>query len=56
MHVGKLENLNDKVKKMIYTVEEKCEICKRNGCSKSKPSVAVVAVDLNVVGTGIYYG
>ena len=41
------ENLNKK-KKHIKEVEEKCEICKKNGRSKSKPYVANTRVtDLN---------
>ena len=51
--------LLEEEKKTIDTVVDKCEICKKNSCSKSKPSVAVprgtdsnsvVAVDLKVVG------
>ena len=35
------EQLTNKVKKVIDNVIEKCEICKRNACSRSKPSVAI---------------
>ena len=38
-NVGKLD---DEVKKMMDNVMDKCEICKKNGSSKSKPSVAVL--------------
>ena len=46
-------------KKIIDNVVEKCAICKKNVCSRSRPSVAVpratefntmVAVDLKVIG------
>ena len=55
-NAGKLDK---KVKKLIDSVVEKCEICKKNVCSKSRPLVAVpratdfnsvVAMDLKVVG------
>ena len=37
-NVGKL---TEDIKKTIDTVVDKCEICKKNSHSKSKPSVAV---------------
>ena len=52
------EKLSEETKKMIDAVVDKCEICKKNVCSKPKPSVAisrstdfnsVVAVDFKVV-------
>jgi hypothetical protein len=51
--------LTEETKKLIDDVVEKCEICKRNSRSKSKPSVAiprasdfnsVVSVDLKAMG------
>ena len=51
--------LNEDTKKMIDAVVDKCEICKKNVGSKSRPSVVIsrgadfnsgVAVDLKVVG------
>ena len=47
MNAGKFD---EEIKKTIDEVVEKCEICKRNSCSKSKPSVAVPrATDFNSV-------
>ena len=42
--------LNEETKKLIDKVVEKCEVCKRNLKSKSKPSVA------RVLETGTYCG
>ena len=42
--------LDDATKRIIDEVIEKCEICKRNSRSKSKPSVAIPRVtDFNLV-------
>ena len=51
--------LNEETRKKIDEVVDKCEICKKNGCSKSKPTVAIpkatdfnsnVSIDLKIVG------
>ena len=51
--------LNEEIRKKIDEIVDKCEICKMNGCSTSKPTVAIpkatdfnsmVAIDLKIVG------
>ena len=51
--------LDEKIRKKINEVVEKCEICKRNSRSKPKPAVAIpkatefnsiVAIDLKIIG------
>ncbi len=51
--------LNEETRKKIDEVVDKCEICKKNGCSKSMPIVAIpkatnfnstVAIALRIVG------
>ena len=51
--------LNEETRKKIDEVVDKCEICKKNGRSKSKPTVAIpkatdfksiVSIDLKIVG------
>ena len=51
--------LNEETRNKIDEVVDKCKICKKNGCSKSKPTVAIlkatyfnstVSIDLKIVG------
>ena len=59
--------LNEETRKKIDEVVDKCEICKKNGHSKSKPTVAIpkatdfnstVSIDLKIVEDNhvIYHG
>ena len=57
--------LNEETRKKIDEEVDKCEIGKKNGCSKSKPTVAIpkatdfnstVSIDLKIVGESIYCG
>ena len=51
--------LNEETRKNIDEVVDKCEICKKNGCSKSIPTIAIskatdfnssVSIDLRIIG------
>ena len=51
--------LNEETRKKIDEAVDKCSICKKNGCSKSKSTVAIpkakdfnstVSIDLKIVG------
>ena len=42
--------LNEEIRKKIDEIVDKCEVCKMNGCSTSKPTVAIPkATDFNLM-------
>ena len=53
------EKMDEETKNKIIEIVEKCEVCKKNSKSKSKPTVAIpkatdfnstVAIDLKITG------
>ena len=40
--------LNEEIRKKIDEIVDKCEICKMNGCSTSKPTVAIPRLQISI--------